>query len=62
MSCAYRTAATRIAAMGGISHDLMMTAIGMARQQHMTFPALLPDRLRTIAPFLGITPICGNPQ
>ena len=28
----------------------------------MTFPALPPDRLRTIAPVLGITPTCGNPQ
>ena len=62
MSCAYRHAAVRIATIAGIPTDLMMTAMDIARQRRVTFPALPPDRLRTIAPLLGITPTCGNPQ
>ena len=62
MSCSYRRAATRIATIAGIPPDLMMMAMDIARQRCVTFPALPPDRLRTIAPVLGITPTCGNPQ
>ena len=62
MSCAYRHAATRIATIAGIPPDVMLTAMDIARQRRVTFPALPPDRLRTIAPLLGITPTCGNPQ
>ena len=62
MSCAYRHAAARIATIAGIPTDLMLTAMDIARQRRVTFPDLPPDRLRTIAPVLGITPTCGNPQ
>ena len=62
MSCAYRHATTRIATIAGIPPDLMLTAMDIARQRRVTFPALPPDRLRTIAPLLGIAPTCGNPQ
>ena len=62
MSCAYRTAATRIATIATIPPDLMLTAMDSARQRRVTFPDLPPDRLRTIAPLLGIAPTCGNPQ
>ena len=62
MSCAYRHAAVRIATMAGIPRDVMLTAMDIARQQRVTFPDLPPDRLHTIAPLLGITPTCGNPQ
>ena len=62
MSCAYRHAAARIATIAGIPRDLMLTAMDIARQRRITFPALPPDRLRTIAPRLGISSTCGNPQ
>ena len=62
MSCAYRHAAARIATIAGIPPDLMLTAMDIARQRRVAFPDLPPDRLRTIAPLLGITPTCGNPQ
>ena len=62
MSCAYRHAAVRIATMAGIPTDLMLTAMDIARQRCVTFPNLPPDRLHAIAPRLGITPTCGNPQ
>ena len=62
MSCAYRHTTTRIATMAGIPRDLMLTAMDIARQRRVTFPALPPDRLRTITQLLGITPTCGNPQ
>ena len=62
MSCTYRHAATRIASMAGIPHDLMLTAMDVARRYRGTFPALPPDRLRTITQLLGIPPTCGNPQ
>ena len=62
MSCAYRHAAVRIATIAGIPPDLMLTAMDIARQRRVIPPTLPPDRLRTIAPRLGITPTCGNPQ
>ena len=62
MSCAYRIAATRIAAMAGIPLNLILTAMDIARQQRATFPALPPDRLPTITQLLGMNPTCGNPQ
>ena len=62
MSCAYRTAATRIAAIAGIPPDLMLTAMDIARQRRIAFPVLPPDQLFTITQLLGIAPTCGNPQ
>ena len=62
MSCAYRRAAARIATIAGIPPDLMLTAMDVARQYRVAFPALPPDRLSTITQLLGIAPTCGNPQ
>ena len=63
MSCAYRTAATRIATIAGIPPALMLTAMDTVRQRRVTFPALPPDRLRTIALRTsgGITCLCDAP-
>ena len=62
MSCAYRTAATRIATIATIPPDLMLTAMDIARQRRVVSPDLPPDRRSIIAKLLGITPTCGNPQ